>query len=366
MPKLKTIRPFTCLVLIYFISLSLLKAQHVPDKHFAIAIQKQCASCLKFNSDSTGELIQPNAGNLKSLTVAKSLISDLSGIAGFIGLTNLDCYTNNLTSLSNLPAGLTTLYCEVNQLISLPALPNGLMSFDCSSNLLTSLPTLPPGLSSFICSNNKLTTLPTLPSALTILICNTNNLTSLPTLPASVCFLDCSYNKLMGFPNLPSSMILLACSNNNLTSLPNLPMGLKFLFCPINQLTKLPTLPTLLEQLYFDNDKIPCLTYNGTLLEIYDGFFGTSLGLAKDYPKCITPVETTEPNTPIKIYPTVVYNKLNIISDNKNLPVTINDLTGRVWLNLKTTPENIDVSDLSAGIYLVRVGNEIIKVFKAH
>ena len=62
------------------------------------------------------------------------------------GLKELDCTSNNLTPLSELPKGLEVLSCSLNNLISLPELPKGLKTLNCFYNNLTSLPELPKGL----------------------------------------------------------------------------------------------------------------------------------------------------------------------------------------------------------------------------
>ncbi len=68
----------------------------------------------------------------------------------------------------------------------------------------------------------------------------------------------------------------------------------------------------------------------------------------------------------VKVYPTVIHNRLNILSASNTLPVTVIDMTGRILREFNHTPESIDVSDLGAGVYLVRVGNEIVRVVKAN
>jgi Leucine-rich repeat (LRR) protein len=72
----------------------------------------------------------------------------------FEKILRLDCFHNELTSLSELPDGLEKLDCFDNQLTSLPKLPDGLKELNCSHNQLTSLPKLPDGLKKFYCYNN--------------------------------------------------------------------------------------------------------------------------------------------------------------------------------------------------------------------
>jgi hypothetical protein len=67
---------------------------------------------------------------------------------------------------------------------------------NCSSNNLITLLDLPSGLQSLVCSNNRLTSLPVLPDNLKSLTCSSNDLTSLPILPETLAHLDCSKNQL--------------------------------------------------------------------------------------------------------------------------------------------------------------------------
>ena len=64
------------------------------------------------------------------------------------------------------------------------------------------------------------------------------------------------------------------------------------------------------------------------------------------------------------VYPTVVKDRIHILSANSALPVTVTDITGRVVRAFTTTPESIEVSDLGVGVYIIRVGNETVRVVK--
>ena len=102
-------------------------------------------------------------------------------------VTKLIIANTHLTSLPSLPIRLKKFLCKDNSfLTSLPALPSGLTELDCWGNQLTSLPTLPSGLTKLVCSSNQLTSLPTLPSGLKELYCGNNQLTSLPSLPSGL------------------------------------------------------------------------------------------------------------------------------------------------------------------------------------
>jgi len=201
---------------------------HIPDDNFAAAIRNTCSTCI----DASDNLLPP-AANLTQLNVSNKNIVDLTGISGFTGLKQLDCYSNNLTSL--------------------PILPNNLEILTCYENKLTSLPILPNSLTDLSCHLNQLSLLPALPNSLQVLNCNLNKVTSLPT--------------------LPSTLIQLYCFSNQLTSLPALPNGLKTLYCSSNQLTSLPSLPNTLTAIYIDPDKITCLPNSVEGLQVRDASF---------------------------------------------------------------------------------------------
>jgi hypothetical protein len=90
----------------------------------------------------------------------------------------LHCSGNKLTSLPDLPLGLQELSCWSNQLSSLPNLSTltNLQVLHCWDNQLTSLPDLPLNLQDLTCWGNQLTSLPVLPLNLQALIYENNPL----------------------------------------------------------------------------------------------------------------------------------------------------------------------------------------------
>lgn len=71
--------------------------------------------------------------------------------------------------------------------------------------------------------------------------------------------------------------------------------------------------------------------------------------------------------TKVKVYPTAVrHNVVNIETSNDKLPTTVVDMTGRVLKQFTTTPNQIDVSDLGAGVYMVRVGSQVTRIVKSN
>lgn len=70
--------------------------------------------------------------------------------------------------------------------------------------------------------------------------------------------------------------------------------------------------------------------------------------------------------TKIKVFPTVVKNQVNIVSSKDNLPTTLIDMTGRVLKTFSTTPQRIDMSDVGAGVYILRVGEQTARIIKSN
>jgi Leucine-rich repeat (LRR) protein len=217
----------------------------IPDVNFAAAIRAVCPNCI----DSCNNLTD-DARTLTSLSVPNKNITDLTGVAGFTSLENLNCFANKLTTLPTLPTTLKQLECGSNQLTSIPALPHNLQRLFCQFNQLTGLPALPPFLQMLFCQSNSLTALPSLPTGLTRLDCQDNQLTSLP--------------------NFNANVLTVNCFNNKLTSLPLLPSQLQALDCQGNQMYCLPTLPSTLRVLYVDADKVTCLP-NTVNLTLFNG-----------------------------------------------------------------------------------------------
>ena len=190
-------------------------------------------------------------GGIETLLLINDLnLTSIDGIQYFNDLTYLDCSSNQLTTLPELPSGLTYLDCGDNEITSLPELPSSLTELHCSSNQLTSLPELPSSLTELHCGSNQLTTLPELPSSLTELNCVGNQLTSLPELPNSLYWLNCGLNPITSLPELPGDLGVLGCVN-----------------C---QLINLPELPNSLVVLQFDGNPIECVTnYLDDFIELY-------------------------------------------------------------------------------------------------
>jgi uncharacterized repeat protein (TIGR01451 family) len=259
-----------------------LKAQYVtiPDPNFVSWLQANVPSAMNGNQMDTTSL----AVTTRTIVdVYYKFISDLDGIQYFKALEYLDCSTNNLTSLNNLPNNLMYLNCDYNYITNISLLPNSLETLICSNNKLTSLPILPNTLKILVCNvtfspflaslpnlpanldsleinGHNLSSLPTLPLGLKKLSYRGNYVTSFPTLPPTLLYLNCSVNHITGVtPIFPSTLIKLDCSSNFITSFSQLPSNLNELNCGVNNLTNFPTLPNSLKFLDFQMNHVTSL-----------------------------------------------------------------------------------------------------------
>ncbi len=216
-----------------------INADNFPDDNFRGWL------CTQYDKTEGDAFTSAELAEITDIDVSRKDIADLTGIGYFTSLRELNCSSNQLTALPDLPVGLINLNCFGNQLKELPDLPVSLITMTCDNNQLTELPNLPVGLTNLGCFGNQLTKLPDLPAGLTYLECGENQLAELPILPDSLTVLGCKVNQLKELPDsLPAELKALGCSSNQLESLPDsLPAGLATLECSSNQLTELPDLP---------------------------------------------------------------------------------------------------------------------------
>ena len=71
-------------------------------------------------------------------------------------LLKLNCSSNHLTQLDNLPCSLQKLCCISNQIVQLDNLPSTLLKLGCQNNRLTQLDNLPFSLIKLHCYGNKM------------------------------------------------------------------------------------------------------------------------------------------------------------------------------------------------------------------
>tara|TARA_R110002167_G_scaffold58507_4_gene165732 strand:- start:614 stop:3208 length:2595 start_codon:yes stop_codon:yes gene_type:complete len=183
---------------------------------------------------------------ITNLDVSSQNIANLTGIEDFTALTQLQCQSNQLTSLdvSNNTA-LTFLNCYYNQLTSL--ITTGLASLDslnCHNNNLTSLDvSTNTALYTLFCYFNQLSSLDvSTNTALYNLRCFNNQLSSLDVSNnTALYYLFCDSNQLSTLDvSNNTALYYLYCDDNQLTSLDvSGATALTYLFCYSNQLTSL-------------------------------------------------------------------------------------------------------------------------------
>ncbi|MEY2828426.1 MAG: hypothetical protein RIQ33_284, partial [Bacteroidota bacterium] len=260
------------------------KAQWVtiPDTNFVNSLNSDgYGVALNGNLLDTTNILVTSATNMQC---RNSNISNLSGIEYFNNLNYLDCSSNNLTVITNLPNSITTLLCDYNLLAQLPNLPHALQILSCDNNSIGSLPlNLPNSILVLSCSNNLITNISALPSQLLLLDCSHNLINSISGIPSLLQYLYCNNNNLTGISGFPSQLVTLKCSYNGITSIGNLPNSLDTLICSYNSITTITNLPNNLKLLNCNTNPLSCLPYLPLSLVDLNGF-NTQIGCVPNYP----------------------------------------------------------------------------------
>lgn len=193
----------------------------IPDPNF-----EQKLIDLGIDTDGkNGKVLTSSIASLPSLHIAKSSISDLTGIQDFTALTDLYISENLLTNLDlSSNTKLENLQAQKNQLVSLNVSKNvALTTLACYSNKLTTLDiSALTALTDFSCSGNKLTDLNIENNlALTDLNCGNNQLAAINVSKnTELVLFDCLDNQLTSLDISKNPKITeLACENNKLVSL---------------------------------------------------------------------------------------------------------------------------------------------------
>jgi Leucine-rich repeat (LRR) protein len=145
------------------------------------------------------------------LDISHNNLSNLSCINfdDYPNLKELNCNTNQISNLDNLPINLKELNCDNNQIKTLDKLPINLKNLYCRNNQIKKLDKLPINLKQLYCYNNQLTNLDNLPINLETLKCSNNQITSLDNLPINLKELRCYDNPLdVKYENMASDDIL--------------------------------------------------------------------------------------------------------------------------------------------------------------
>ncbi len=241
---------------------------YVPDDNF-----EQALIDLGYDNVLDDYVLTANISSVTTLDVGNRNIADLTGIEGFVALSNLRCHGNQLTSLNiSNNSQLLLLGCSHNSLTDLDVSGNSaLKHLYCGYNQLTSLDiSNNSALISLECSNLQLIILDvTSNSLLTLLWCSYNQLTTIDV--SNNVLLEglwCSGNELTNI-NLDNNLVLyhLQCDNNQINNLDvsNLPL-LQTLYCPFNRLTSLDVSNNTAALMYIicnDNELINLNVKNG-------------------------------------------------------------------------------------------------------
>ena len=277
----------------------------IPDLNF-----EQALIDLGYDSgDPDGFVLTTNINLITELNVNNKSITDLTGIEGFTDLTRLSCYNNQLTSLnvSNNTA-LTYLGCGDNQLTILDVSNNtALTALHCFDNQLTSLNV----------SNN---------TALTSLQCGYNQLT----------ILDVSNN---------TALTGLYCFVNELTSL-NVRNGNNINFRNFDSSSN----PNLTCIFVDDVDWSP---------ENWTVFIDSASTFVANEAECSAlSVVDYASYLDIFIHPNPTENHLFVQGHKNPISISISNLQGKKVLS-KINVDKIDVSELSNGVYFIKISDGI-------
>jgi len=338
-------------------------------------------------------------------------ITDLTGVEAFTALTELQCGSNQLTSLDvSANTALTELQCNNTQLTTLDVSGNtALTNLRCENNQLTSLnlPVTTNALTDLRCNNNQLTSLDvSANTALTVLACNFNQLTSLDVSTNialenlhfwdnPVTSIDLSANTallLLEFGDTPMTSIDVSANTNlellsfgytQLTSIDvSTNTALKWVYCETNQLTSLDlsAQPNLEELTCHDNQLTSLNLANGNNANMYyfnatnntgltcinvdaatvatppAGWYKDATATYGDNCAALSVDDVNLAKNEIKLYPNPATSVLNIEMTQSIKQVTIYSMLGKEVL--KTQNNTVDVSGLSNGFFLIKVEDE--------
>jgi Leucine-rich repeat (LRR) protein len=358
---------------------------YIPDDNFEAYLEANNMGNGIANDDS---VTTSNIVGITFLNISSKAISDLTGIEDFTSLTDLLCYSNQLTNLDvSQNTSLTHLYCNSNQLTNLDVSQNtGLTDLLCFSNQLTSLGVSQnTSLINLQCNSNQITNLDmSQNTALTTLNFYSNQLASIDiTQNIALTNLNTSNNQLTSLQlsnntaltslyaagnqltNLDvsqnTSLTNLQCNSNQITNLDiSQNTSLTDLNCSSNQLTSLDLRngnnQNLLNIYLFANTTLTCIhvddvtysTNNWTNIDTQH-YFSTN---------CSAPNSVQEIPSSISIYPNPTSQVITISIENfnGNIQTEVYDLLGNRLQ--KTNETTISLQDYARGIYLLKVAYE--------
>lgn len=301
-------------------------------------------------------------------------ISDLSGIEDFVAITELNCSYNSLSNLdisSNI--NLLKLYCGTNSISSLDVSNNtSLTHLHCNSNLLSSIDiSNNTTLTKLNCDLNSISSLDVSNNtSLTDLSCSNNLLNSLVVSNnTNLVSFSCTDNLLSNLDvSNNTSIITFKCGNNALSSLDlsNL-TSLSFISCHHNSLTSLNVAngnnSNVTNFIATDNPNLICVqvddaAWSNTNWANPPFEFDATASFSTN---CTTGgvgiSESTGFN--LNLYPNPVQDELFIDLEIQQITtINIVDLSGKPVKSIVRNVRNIDVSDLSQGVYILKVTTE--------
>lgn len=347
----------------------------IPDPNF-----EQALIDLNIDTDGmNGSILNADAQQIfNNLNVSNKNINDLSGIEAFTNLTGLDCSFNNLTTL-DLTAN-TLLY-------SINAPNNSLVDID-----LTNL----QALAAVNVQNNQIDSLNFSSNPnLYYLMCFTNNLNYLNiSSNTELAYLSCGENQLTGNLDISNLMYLefFSCRYNQLTYVNT---GMHFYMttfnCQNNKLWELDlSLCFPLENVWVDSNNLVSLNvknYENTstnnfnaqgnpnlfCIQVDDASYSTmNPNWLEDFQSiysedcdwlCNNEIETYS----IEIWPNPATNEITIKKDDATKErIEILTLNGEIIQRRELNCEEVvlDISELSKGVYLIKIGESVKRFIK--
>ncbi len=351
---------------------------YVPDDNF-----EQALINLGYDSGALDDYVPTtNINTITYLYINNKNIADLTGIQDFVALQTLRCHSNQLTSLdiSNNTA-LTALWCYSNQLTSLDISNNtALDTLWCRFNQLTNLDVSNnTALLSLSCSYNQLTNLDVSNNtSLTNLSCDGNELTSLDVSNnTALSSLSCDDNQLTNLDiSNNTGLTALSCDDNQLTNLDiSNNTGLTALSCADNQLlTSLNVKNGNNTNIYDDdfevenNPNLTCIIVDDAAWSTanWTSYIDATSTFVNNQAACDALASVSENNleNQISIFPNPAANSIHIQNDAGYVidAISIYTILGKLIYQYKDIQNSIDVSDLSNGMYLIKLNsnNKII------
>ena len=205
----------------------------------------------------------------EEIDVKWNRLSFLPSLRKFKWLKRLDCSSNLIAVLPDLPDSLEVLLCRDNLMISIPKLPRNLRRIDCSGNRITRLPRLNGALTILYCTHNLLESLPEFNPRLVKVKAYNNRIRLLPAFNRRLTEIDVSANRIANLPaELNEGLETLYCGYNQITEIPKINKRLKILNCNFNRIRALPANLENLAELCCDDNEISFISGFGNLQRI--------------------------------------------------------------------------------------------------